>query len=263
MSVVPQSFTAETQCFYPFADVLFYPNQFEASGYDPSLLDGDIQLPPTVNENLKATKKPTAQQQLQVILKGLAPNGTTEQINYINFYGNLIKKSDEYLVQILDALDAAGLTDDTIVIKTADHGEMGLSHGGLIQKNFNMYEESIKVPLVYSNPKLFPKPVVSQSLVSHVDMVPTFANLFEAPLGARADWSGVDYSPVILDPTKSVQDYTVFTYDDFQSGQANGPYPQPPQHVRAIREARYKFAQYYDASADIRKTPSQFEMYGK
>lgn len=36
----------------PADDVLFYPSQFNASGYSPTLLKGDIQLPPTVNESL-------------------------------------------------------------------------------------------------------------------------------------------------------------------------------------------------------------------
>ena len=77
--------------------------------------------------------------------------------------------------------------DDTLVIRTADHGEMGLAHGGLRQKNFNFYEESIRVPLVYSNPKLFKKPRRSSALVSHVDFLPTLAEPLrrapERPLG--------------------------------------------------------------------------------
>ena len=39
-----------------------------------------------------------------------------------------------------------------------------------------------------------------------------------------------------------VQDYVVFTYDDYQSGQANGPYVPPPQHIVSIRETRWKLA---------------------
>ena len=35
---------------------------------------------------------------------------------------------------------------------------MGLAHGGLRQKAFNAYEETIGVPLVVSNPLLFPRP---------------------------------------------------------------------------------------------------------
>ena len=44
-----------------------------------------------------------------------------------------------------------------------------------------------------------------------------------------------------IDPTAPpVQDYIVFTYDDYQSGQANPPYPTPPNHIVSIREERFK-----------------------
>ena len=44
------------------------------------------------------------------------------------------------------------------IARISDHGEMGLSHGGLRQKMFNAYEETIRVPLVFSNPLLFGRP---------------------------------------------------------------------------------------------------------
>jgi choline-sulfatase len=164
------------------------------------------------------------------------------------------------LVNILDSMQATGLLDKTLIIKTADHGEMGLAHGGLRQKNFNFYEESLRVPLVYSNTKLYTRPLESDALVSHVDFLPTLANMFRVPHSARAPWQGRDYSKNVLDPAgaKPPQDYIAFTYDDYQSGQASGPYPQPPNHVVSIREGRWKLAQYYDASG---KAPDQWEMY--
>jgi arylsulfatase A-like enzyme len=39
-----------------------------------------------------------------------------------------MKASDAYLVKILDTLKAAGLLENTLVIATADHGEMGTAH---------------------------------------------------------------------------------------------------------------------------------------
>lgn len=136
---------------------------------------------------------------------------------------------------------------------------MGTTHGGMRQKNFNFYEEAIRVPLVYSNPRLFKQPATSNAIVSHVDFLPTLASLVGAPANARADWQGVYYSDLILNRSpKPPQDYTVFTYDDFQSGQAKGPYPRPPNHVVGIREQRYKLARYYDANG---KVPDQWEMY--
>ncbi|MCW2990684.1 MAG: sulfatase [Solirubrobacterales bacterium] len=239
-------------------DVLFYPNQYTGAGYDDSWLKGSVRLPQTIGEDLAS--KPTAQKDFLAITQLLGKLDTPEkQRNYLNYYANLMRSSDGYVVKLLDALSKRKLLDDTLVIRTADHGEMGLAHGGLRQKNFNFYEESIRVPLIYSNRRLWSKAHRSQALVSHVDLLPTLATLFEAPAHARKDWQGVDYSKRVLGKGgKLPQDHTVFTYDDYQSGQPYGPYPAPPNHIVAIREARYKLAKYYDAAGSA---PPQWECY--
>jgi choline-sulfatase len=239
-------------------DVLFYPTNYLAGGYDQAWLEGEIGLPATVNEDLST--KPTVQEQFRRIFNLSGPIPTPQmKRNYLNFYGNLIKASDSYLVKILDTLETVGLLDNTLVIATADHGEMGTAHGGLRQKNFNFYEETIRVPMIYSNPRLFKGPETSEAIVSHVDFLPTLASLLDAPAEARTAWQGIDYADQVLSPSPGPgQDYTVFTYDDWQSGQASGPYPQPPNHVVSIREHRYKLARYYDANGKI---PEQWEMY--
>ena len=101
-----------------------------------------------------------------------------------------MRSSDNYLVEVLDKLESHGMLDDTLIIRTSDHGEMGLAHGGLRQKNFNFYEETLKVPLIYSNPKMFPRPVTSDALVSHVDLLPTLASLAGAPKLGAAQLAG-------------------------------------------------------------------------
>jgi arylsulfatase A-like enzyme len=255
-------------------DVLFYPSRtFEESGYDDSWLAGDIEVPPTNEEDLST--KPSVQEEfLHIFNLTGKPKKEAEKRAYMNFYGNLMRSSDNYLVEVLNKLEAKGLFEDTLIIRTSDHGEMGLSHGGLRQKNFNFYEESLKVPLVYSNPKMFPRPVTSDALVSHVDLLPTLASLAGAPKSARRNWQGVDYSDIVLNPRrgKEPQDYVAFTYDDFQSGQANGIYPKQPRHVRSIREKRWKLAKYVDVEVKVVKgkpveetpsdpVPTQWEMY--
>jgi arylsulfatase A-like enzyme len=239
-------------------DVLFYPSSYTSSGYDESWLQGEIEPPATANEDLST--KPTVQAQFLRLFNLSGPLPTRQmKRNYLNFYGNLMKSSDAYLVKILDTLKRTGLLNSTLVIATADHGEMGTAHGGMRQKNFNAYEESTRVPLVYSNPRLFKHPRRSAALVSHVDFLPTLASLVEAPAGARASWQGVDYSDQILSSSpKPPQNYTVFTYDDFQSGQPRGPYPTPPNHIVSVRERRWKIARYYDVAG---KAPDQWELY--
>jgi choline-sulfatase len=239
-------------------DVLFYPKTYASAGYDNAWLQGEIEPPATANEDLST--KPTVQAQFLRLFNASGPIPTRKmKRNYLNFYGNLMKSSDAYLLKILDTLTATRLLENTLVIATADHGEMGTAHGGMRQKNFNFYEESTRVPLVYSNPRLFKKPRTSDALVSHVDFLPTLASLVDAPAAARTSWEGVDYSDQILSRApKPVQDYTVFTYDDFQSGQSRGPYPTPPNHIVSIREQRFKLARYYDADGRV---PDQWEMY--
>ena len=242
-------------------DVLSFPKNYIEGGYTPGNLGGNIGLPKTVNENLLQSGKPTAQAALRALLAvGLGPL-TDDQMkrDYLNFYGNLMKESDAYLVQILDTLEARGLMDNTLIIQTSDHGEMGLAHGSLRQKSFNFYEETLRVPLVFSNRRLYKRAKKSDALVSHVDFLPTIASLFGAPDSARAFWQGQDYSRIVLNPdAKGVQGYTVFTYDDFQAGQASGPYVPPPNHIVSIREGRYKLAKYYGVNG---VAPEQWEMY--
>jgi len=245
-------------------DVLFYPKVFEEAGYKERWLDGEMDLPPTLREDLES--KPSVQKEFVKLMNTLGSQlKTPERVrNYLNFYGNLMKKSDSYMVDVLDKLEETGLMDDTLVIRTSDHGEMGLSHGEMRQKNFNFYEETLRVPLVYSNPTLYRRPFKSDALVSHVDLLPTLANLVDAPKSARANWEGVDYSKQVLRPAReqSSQDYVVFTYDDYQSGQPHGPYPKPPNHIVSIREERWKLAKYHDVNPNRKERErSQWEMY--
>ena len=240
-------------------DVLLYPRKYLKAGYGPSWLKGEIELPATVDEDLST--KPIVQREFVRLMNAGTGRLDTHHRKraYINFYGNLMKVCDGYVVDVLDTLRAHNLLDNTLVIRTSDHGEMGLAHGGLRQKNFNVYEETLRVPLVYSNPRLWSRPATSQVMVSHVDFLPTLASLVKAPRSARAKWQGVDYSDHILQRlAPPPQDYVVFTYDDYQAGQSGGLYVTPPQHIISLRERRWKIAEYYDANG---KVPSQWEMY--
>jgi arylsulfatase A-like enzyme len=249
-------------------DVLFYPGARDAevptyveAGYLPEdgWFDGDIGLPPTWDENLWT--KPKAQRRFVRRMTALGrPETREERLGYLNFYGNLMKLVDGYLVEILEKLEETGQLNSTVVVRTSDHGEMGLAHT-MQQKNFNFYEETLRVPMVYSNPELFPAPRTSEELVSHVDLLPTLAALVEAPKAAQSpDWAGVDYSKHVLRKRKDkTQQRIVFTFDDWQGGQANKQsYVPPPNRIVSVRERRWKLAKYYDPAGEKK---AQWEMY--
>jgi arylsulfatase A-like enzyme len=240
-------------------DVLMYPRNYENAGYDDSWLDGeDIDLPATVNEDLKT--KPRVQQMFKRYFNLSGVLGTpARKKNYLKFYGNLMRASDAYLVEILNTLAQKGLTDDTLVVATSDHGEMGMAHGSMRQKNFQGYEETLRVPLVWSNPKLFPRPRRSNALVSHVDFLPTLAGLVGAP--KQDGWQGKDYSGLVTGTSKRpVQDHTIFTFEDVQAGQPQGPYLPAPNCILAIREKRFKLVETFDAKG---QKPSEWEFYDR
>jgi choline-sulfatase len=81
---------------------------------------------------------------------------------------------DDKLGQLLEALDAVGLRDDTVVLFMADHGEM-LGERGLWYK-MSFFEPSATVPLIVNAPRTF-APGRRSSNVSLLDLMPTLIEL--------------------------------------------------------------------------------------
>jgi choline-sulfatase len=255
-------------------DVLAFPKDWK-NDYSPEYLKGDIELPATVNEDL--SQKPTVQQMLVPYLAdGLGPLPTDEmKRQYLNFYGNLIAHADtqintvlDVLYQVFDTVTGRSLADNTLIIRTADHGEMGLTHNGMRQKIFNAYEETMSIPMVISNPVLFPKPEVSSQLFSLVDMMPTVDGLLKLGNPLNYTFRGSDLSPVIRNPktTEVVQESILFTFDDFRAGNGNSINPLPAANrIRCIREKRWKYAYYFyiapPEQVPPQSYPREYEMY--
>ena len=85
------------------------------------------------------------------------------------YYG-LITHLDEQVGEVIAALDTLGLTEDTRILYTTDHGEMHGSHGLLGKAN--LYEGAIAVPLLMAGPGI-PEGIVVDDITSHVDLFPT------------------------------------------------------------------------------------------
>ena len=266
-------------------DVLGYPAQHVLGGYpDDGYRELGVELPPTVTENLR--DKPTVHELMKMGMAAyLGPLRTEEQrLEYVNFYAHLHRVVDEQLGRVIAALgdpsDPGSVRSRTLLFRCADHGEMGLSHGGLRQKAFNAYEETIHVPLVVSNPVLFPKPAratpwsrsstscrrspasPAPSLDGRAkgrDLAPIIAAQAE-PEGERLRRTEADLGPILArpSPAESVQDEIHFTYDDHQAATALQDVPGQPNRIRAIRTERAKFALYFDPE---RKKAPEYEMY--
>lgn len=103
---------------------------------------------------------------------GLPEYSDPEKIKYMisNYYG-LVKEIDDWVGEILATLDKYGLTKNTLVIFTSDHGEMLGAHG-LREKNV-FYEESAHIPLLMRFPGEMNKNTVVDGYVSHLDIFAT------------------------------------------------------------------------------------------
>ena len=62
---------------------------------------------------------------------------------YYNYYLNLIRDNDRNLKGVIDALTALDLWDSTVVFRTADHGELGGSHGGSAERDPSLTSRSV------------------------------------------------------------------------------------------------------------------------
>jgi arylsulfatase A-like enzyme len=268
-------------------DVLSYPNQYGPTTSGSYYQAGDpwiaatnpsIAAPPTLSENLLTNNKPSAQAAILASMAiGLGPLVTaTKQQNYLNFYGRLMMAVDTQIGQILNVLDPAGdgtgaALNNALIIRTSDHGEMALTHGGLRQKAFIAYEEALRVPLIWSNPGMFPTAKTTDAIVSNVDLLPTLCALTGVPNWQSLGFKGIDYSQQILQPDldtspTAVQPYVLFTFDDIYAGQneaVTGPngVVNPPNRIQVVRTSDFKLARYWDGSGAQPPAPDQGEFY--
>jgi arylsulfatase A-like enzyme len=94
--------------------------------------------------------------------------------NAAGYYG-LCTAVDENLGRLLGEIDSCGLTGDTIVVFTSDHGYTLGSHG--LDEIDRPYEEASKIPLIIRFPRLLKARTEHDALISNVDYAPTLLSL--------------------------------------------------------------------------------------
>lgn len=227
-----------------------------------------IDPPPTVDEAIAA--KPPVHRAIQRLftLGAGACRTRRQQRTYARFYAYLCREVDRQILKILEALDANGLTEETLIVRTSDHGELAMAHGGMREKFYNVYRETVNVPLIISYPQLFPEARSTGALASLVDIMPTLATLTGVREPARYGFQGHDLTPILAhasstvaaataaatatQPASSVQDYVHVTAED-DTWPVRGA-----SCIRAIIEQDWKYAVYYDPATGADPV---YEMY--
>lgn len=134
----------------------------------------DIAAAPTADEPLDG--KPRCQKDyVYTYPRMYLPQRDTLQ--YRQFYYFLMAEVNKHVARVYDHLQQKSFFENTVVVRTSDHGEMLGAHGGMMQKWYNAYQETLHVPLIISNPQLFPEPQATDMVTSHVDLLPTLLGL--------------------------------------------------------------------------------------
>jgi uncharacterized sulfatase len=107
---------------------------------------------------------------------------------------------DAQVGRVLDALDAEGLAQNTLVVFWSDHGYHLGEHGGVWQKR-TLFEESARAPLLIRAPGAAGNGRACAQVVEFVDLFPTLTEL--AGLAAPANLAGRSLAPLLANPRRA------------------------------------------------------------
>jgi arylsulfatase len=204
-----------------------------------------------------------------------------------NYYLNCLRDVDRSIVPLLDELAAQGFADNTIVVLTADHGDLDGAHR-LHSKGATAYREQNNVPLIIAHPD-HPGGQRCKAVTSHLDMAPTLLELSGAPPEKKAAIGkalpGRSFAPLLAAPEKaqytSVRDgalycYNMFAYIDGEflekvvammqqpdgkaevqaAAQAGTLRPDLSKRgaIRGVYDGQYRFARYFSPKQHNRPT---------
>jgi iduronate 2-sulfatase len=105
---------------------------------------------------------------------------------------------DAQVGKVIDSLDRLGLSQNTVIVFTSDHGYHMGEHG-LYQK-MSLFEESARVPLLLVAPGVAGQGQKATTPVSHIDLFPTLAELCQVE--KPANLQGQSLVPILKDPSQ-------------------------------------------------------------
>jgi len=150
-------------------------------------------------------------------------------------YFAAVTAMDANVGRLIGRLDTLGLRENTLVIFSSDNGFSCGHHGFWGKGNgtfpINMYENSVKVPMILSHPARLQRGLTVESLCSQYDVFPTLLEYLEIPSLDDPTLPGTSMVG-LLDGHDSAQDRDVVVYDEY------GP-------VRMVRTDEWKYVHRY------------------
>jgi len=252
----------------------------------------DVPLPSTRGQPFDAPGRPRGQkiyQEVQDVLVGAWPDEDRRWRLLRNYYYNCIRDCDQQVARVLDSLKANGMDANTIVVFTADHGELGGNHQ-MRGKGNCAYRQQNHLPLMIVHPA-YPGGKSCQAVTSQIDLAPTLLALTGAEPAslqkAAAGLKGRSFVRLLEAPDKATADalrpaalfnYNMLSFQDARWARKMDEYMrnskaplaakikelikvEPDFHdrcgIRSVFDGRYRFSRYF-SPLDF-NTPATFE----
>jgi len=186
------------------------PGKYEDM-YDPN----EIEISSTLNEIDQLYQHEVLKNYVNVYPRNRLRETNEEEVRKFQAYTyGVLSLIDHSVGQILGALNSLGLEKNTMVIFTSDHADLMGDHGMLF-KGPAHYQGLVKVPFIWKVPGMTKAGVISDSLVSSIDIPSTILNLLNIkekfqPPGMQ----GIDITPILQDPSVKVRDHCIIEEDE-------------------------------------------------
>jgi len=176
-------------------------------------------------------------------------------------YYATIEHIDQQLGRLLDALDATGQSDRTLVLFMADHGDL-LGDHGLFTKGPFLYDVSLRVPLIFRWPGRIAAGRRSDALVELVDIVPTLCDLFHMPYPPGVQ--GRSLVPFLCERECPEEHRSGIYAEYYHSNPAHGFPDAYPVYATTWRQRDYKVVVYHGTDDvgelyDLKRDPNEHE----
>lgn len=224
----------------------------------------DMELPATVDDPLtnaaeyikRVSQIHPSKQRMWVQPCGVAGDYDMLRAAIAATYG-MIEMIDDRVGQILAAIERLDQTKDTIVVFTADHGDMMGDHH-LILKGRMHYKGTLQVPMVVVDPTRAANR--SSSLAGSIDLNSTLLDL--GGLAAYDGIQGTSLVPLMDDPTTSVRDH-VLVEDDLPDALAAQRRTPPKLRTIVTDSLKYtRFGNGEDQLFDLEEDPNELTHIG-
>ena len=233
----------------PFA----YPERLSET-----LADIDIPKPESYFEDFAVSGRDPMMKKSQIRIEnnGLFKGRFKTWDNFIKSHYRSAQSIDDSVGRMLDALEEAGIAEDTVFVYSSDHG-YSLGDHGFMEKHF-AFEEVMRIPFMIRWPGRVPAGIEPDQLVQSIDLAPTLLRWagVEIPEGMQ----GLDLTPLV-NPREEIESWrdAVFFVCESRSGLIPGQVAVRTTDGKLVKYESLKTIELYDLKKDPKESRSVYK----